>query len=134
MIFRDLGWERDGAELVVEDRVGVRGSGLAMPEFVVRWQFAPGTQVERVGECRYRVGRRGVTIEVQVSPDWAEVICVTSQAQVAQADAEFPLAGSVSPAFRQVTWAPYLKLVARPRGDKPCVFATTFLASAHSGT
>ena len=42
------------------------------------------------------------------------------------------LAGTVSPAFRKTVWAPYLKLVARPQGDKPCVFSTTFLASARS--
>jgi hypothetical protein len=71
-------------------------------------------------------------MEVQVSPDWAEVWCVTEQSQVAKADPDAPLAGTVSPAFRKVVWAPYLKLVARPQGDKPCVFSTTFLASAHS--
>lgn len=71
-------------------------------------------------------------MEVQVSADWAEVWCVTEQSQVAQADPDAPLAGTVSPAFRQTVWAPYLKLVVRPQGDKPCVFSTTFLASARS--
>jgi hypothetical protein len=69
---------------------------------------------------------------VQVSADWAEVFCVKDQSQIAKADPDAPLAGTVSPAFRKTVWAPYLKLIARPRGDKPCVFTTTFLASAHA--
>ena len=64
-----------------------------------------------------------------MSADWAEVFCVMEQSQVAQADPDAPLAGTVSPAFRKTVWAPYLKLVARPQGDNPCVFSTTFLAS-----
>jgi hypothetical protein len=38
--------------------------------------------------------------------------------------------GMVSPAFRKTVWAPYLKLTARADRHKPCVFRTTFLASA----
>lgn len=98
----------------------------------VRWQFAPGSCVEDLGSRRYRVSHQGVTMDVQVSADWAEVWCVTQQSQVAQADPDAPLAGTVSQAFRMTAWAPYLKLVARPQGDKPCVFSTAFLASAAS--
>lgn len=101
-------------------------------DFSVRWQFASDSRVELLGVRRYRVTRHGVAMEVQVSADWAEVWCVTEQSQVAQADPDAPLAGMVSPAFRKTVWAPYLKLVARPQGDKPCVFSTTFLASARS--
>ena len=100
-------------------------------DFSVRWQFAPETHVENMGKRRFRVSRRGVSMEVQVSADWTEVFCVTDQRQVAESDPDAPLAGTVSPAFRKTVWAPYLKLVARPRGDNPCVFTTTFLASAH---
>jgi len=46
----------------------------------------------------------------------------------ATSEAEARFAGTVSPAFRQVEWAPFLKLVGRP-SDKSCVFRTTFLAS-----
>lgn len=105
---------------------------LVSPVFSVRWQFAPDSRVDDLGNRRYRVARHGVSMEVQVSADWAEVWCVTEQSQVAQADPDAPLAGTVSPAFRKTVWAPYLKLVARPQGDKPCVFSTTFLASARS--
>lgn len=100
--------------------------------FSIRWQFAPDSRVEDLGARRYRVTRHGVSMDVQVSADWAEVWCVTEQSQVARADSDAPLAGTVSPAFRKTVWAPYLKLVARPQGDKPCVFSTTFLASARS--
>jgi hypothetical protein len=104
----------------------------ASGDFFVRWQFAPDSRVEELGQRRFRVTRHSVSMEVQVSADWAEVWCVTEQSQVAKADPDAPLAGTVSPAFRKTVWAPYLKLVARPQGDKPCVFSTTFLASAHS--
>jgi hypothetical protein len=117
----------DGDSLSLKDREG----SLKRP-FSVRWQFAPDSRVEELGQRRFRVTRHSVSMEVQVSPDWAEVWCVTEQSQVAKADPDAPLAGTVSPAFRKVVWAPYLKLVARPQGDKPCVFSTTFLASAHS--
>jgi hypothetical protein len=100
------------------------------PAFSVRWQFAPDSRIEALAERDYRITRLGVSMDVQLSADWAEVFCVTEQSQVAKADPDAPLAGTVSPAFRKTVWAPYLKLVARPRGDKPCVFSTTFLASA----
>lgn len=121
-----------GSSIVLEDSYAIRGSEELVPEFSVRWQFAPDSRVQELGQRRFRVTRHGVSMEVQVSPDWAEVFCVTEQTQVANADPDAPLAGTVSPAFRKTVWAPYLKLVARPQGDKPCVFSTTFLASAHS--
>lgn len=116
--------QRDGFS--IEDRCLPNGGGDPIP-FSVRWQFAPASRVDDLDMRRFRVTRHGVSIEVQVSPDWAEVFCVTQQSQVARADPESPLAGTVSPAFRKTVWAPYLKLVARPAGDKPCVFRTTFL-------
>jgi hypothetical protein len=124
----------EGRQVEVEDSVsGLRDDWSdAARCFSVRWQFAPGTSVEELERRRYRVTRRGVSMEVQVSADWAEVFCVTEPSQVAKADPDAPRAGTVSPAFRKTVWAPYLKLVARPQGDKPCVFTTTFLASAHA--
>lgn len=116
--------------LRIED--GSRNEWDAPEVFVVRWQFASDSRVEDLGTRRYRITRHGVSMDVQVSADWAEVWCVTEQSQVAQADPDAPLAGTVSPAFRKTVWAPYLKLVARPQGDKPCVFSTAFLASAAS--
>ena len=97
-------------------------------EFSVRWQFAPGSRIERLGERRFGVSRGSVLMEVQVSADWAEVFLVMEQSQVPQVDPNCTLAGVVSPAFRRILWAPYLKLVARS-GEKPCVFQTAFLTS-----
>ncbi|MBI3878213.1 MAG: heparinase II/III family protein [Verrucomicrobia bacterium] len=101
--------------------------------FVVRWQFAPGAKLERLAERRFRVTRRGVAMEVEVSADWGEVWAVSDRndpafMQAEKTDEERKFAGVVSPAFRKTEWAPYLKLVARP-GEKPCLFTTTFLAS-----
>lgn len=99
--------------------------------FSVRWQFAPESRIETLDERRFRITRRGVAMEVQVSADWAEVFCVMEPNQVAQADPDAPLAGTVSPAFRRTIWAPYLKLIARPT-PQPCVFSTEFLACGPS--
>ncbi len=120
-----------GSSLKVEDSVaGLRDDWAdAARDFSVRWQFAPDSRIEKLGQRRFRVTRHAVAMEVQVSADWAEVWCVAEQSQVAKADPDAPLAGTVSPAFRRTVWAPYLKLVARPQGDKPCVFDTSFLAS-----
>ena len=117
----------DKAISVVDELSFTGASG----DFSVRWQFAPASRVEDLGERRFRVLRHGVSMDIQVSADWAEVWCVMEQSQVTKVDPDAPLAGTVSPAFRRTVWAPYLKLVARSQGDKPCVFSTTFLASAH---
>ena len=82
------------------------------------------------------MSREGVSIEIEVSEDWAEVMTVPEQngrarASTATREEEPHLAGTVSPAFRKTEWAPFLKLVGRRR-DRPCVFRTTFLASARS--
>jgi hypothetical protein len=110
--------------VVAEDNALYDGAAV---DFQVRWQFAPESRVETLGERRFRVSRHGVSMEVQVSADWAEVFCVSERNQVLKADPDAPLAGTVSPAFRKTVWAPYLKLVAQPQGDKPGVFRTRFL-------
>ena len=124
-VFRSIKIAAPETSLIVEDDAQYDGSDF---EFAVRWQFAPASRVEDLGSRRFRVTRLDVSMEVQVSADWAEVWCVMEQSQVAKADPDAPLAGTVSPAFRETVWAPYLKLVARPQGDKPCVFNTAFLA------
>ena len=78
--------------------------------------------------------RNGIHLDIEVGEEWAEVYAVfekDSPAFTSAATTEFEaqFAGTVSAAFRKVAWAPFLKLVARPRSDKPCVFRTTFLAS-----
>ena len=96
------------------------------------WQFAPGTYVKLLGERKLSVKRDNVGVIVEIGPEWAEVLVAEQKNQgllppMNELEAQF--AGTVSPAFRKVEWAPFLKLVARPGSDKSCVFRTTFLAS-----
>jgi hypothetical protein len=105
-------------------------------EFTVRWQFAPGAFVKRLAERQFMVKRQATALIVQVSPAWADVTLVepgdARQVPHRVDQPELPeqrFAGIVSPAFRKVERAPFLKLTARP-GKEPCLFRTTFLASA----
>lgn len=97
-------------------------------EFSVRWQFAPGAWVKRLGERSFSIQRDGASLRIEVGPDWAGVEMVENQPEQPQGGALASLEGVVSPAFRKTLWAPYLKLTGRI-GNKPCVFQTTFLAS-----
>jgi hypothetical protein len=113
----------------------VRKDGRATP-FTVRWQFAPGSWVKGLGERKFSVHRADVAVVIEVDEKWAEVelgepVGVGDQSPLVTAPT-VSLEGIVSPGFRRICRAPYLKLVARPQGDKPCVFTTTFLASADS--
>ena len=132
-LHRSVKLSEDGLAWEVEDSVACLRDDWAdaARDFSVRWQFAPESSVEILGERQFRIIRHGVAMEVQVSADWAEVFCVTDQTQVAEADPDAPLAGIVSPAFRQTVWAPYLKLIAR-LSAQPCVFSTRFLACGPS--
>ena len=132
-LHRSVKLSEDGLAWEVEDSVACLRDDWAdaARDFSVRWQFAPESSVEILGERQFRIIRHGVAMEVQVSADWAEVFCVTDQTQVAEADPDAPLAGIVSPAFRKTVWAPYLKLMARPTAQ-PCVFSTRFLACGPS--
>ena len=91
-------------------------------EFTVHWQFPPETILEPLGKGRFGMQRRGVRVRIEVAGNWEEIEGVTSEA-MGQG-----YAGTVSPAFRGRSWAPYLHLRARG-GEKPCVLRTTFLAS-----
>ena len=78
--------------------------------------------------------RDKVSVTVELGPEWAEVLVAEERNRglrmsPATNALEAQFAGTVSPAFRKVEWAPFLKLVARPQPGKPCVFRTTFLAS-----
>jgi len=129
LLWREVWLHREEGRLDVEDSCPTGLSRGNPRSFSVRWQFAPNCRLDVLAERRFRVTRRGVSLEVQVSQDWSEVSPVIEKCQVPEVDPDKPLAGTVSPAFRKTVWAPYLKLVARP-GDKPCVFSTTFLASS----
>jgi hypothetical protein len=130
--------------------------GPAAGEFTVRWQFAPASWVKRHSDRKFSVHRADVAMMIEVDENWARVELVEPLAApdspeapdreggvdpdggsarrgaVTSGEADLAVDGLVSPAFRKVVRAPYLKLTARPQGDKPCVFTTTFLASAHS--
>jgi hypothetical protein len=122
-------------------------------EFTVRWQFAPGAWVKQLGERRFALHRAEVSVTIEVSDDWTAIELVEPDAETGRDDlpgkARLPsspdsssrsngarresrppgsLEGIVSPAFRKICRAPFLKLTAGP-SDKPCVFRTTFLAS-----
>lgn len=96
--------------------------------FSVHWQFAPGTELLPLTDRRFRLRREQVCLECVVSEDWSAVQLVDSKPTHETLPHE-TFAGTVSPAFRQIGWAPYLRLQAVP-GDKPCVFSTSFLACA----
>jgi hypothetical protein len=107
-------------------------------DFSVRWQFAPGCRVKRLDDRRFRLCRGDITLDLAVGAEWSEAILEEADPgradrPTAVGDLELEFAGTVSPAFRKVERAPFLKLVARPvSGGKPCVFRSTFLASPHS--
>lgn len=107
--------------------------------FSVRWQFAPGVRVKRRSEREFILKHGEVSLEMRVSDDWSEVFLVEQKGDeveqsfltsTAMSELEREFAGTVSPAFRKTEWAPYLKLIARPKPGQPCVFRTTFVASA----
>jgi hypothetical protein len=139
---RTIELQKDGQAWCVQD--GCFGKDGTPRAFSVRWQFAPETYVRRIHERRFLVGRQGAKVEIELSEGWAEVELVEldelelkesakdpatgSDGRRVSSPREHRLAGIVSPAFRKTVWAPYLKLFARPHGDKPCVFQTTFLA------
>jgi hypothetical protein len=125
---------RDGGQAWrVEDSVTAAGGGRG--GFVVRWQFAPGCWVKRLGERKFSLRRADVAVLVEVSSNWAGVDLIEPPAggdvNVLAAEDLGELEGLVSPAFRKVCRAPFLRLTA-PAGTEPCVFTTTFLASPPS--
>ena len=94
--------------------------------FRVRWQLAPGSRMEELGERHFLIERQGVRVQVRVGPEWARAHCVTSPNQVAAVEPGAPLAGIVSPAFETTVWAPYILLEAHPRPDTRSGFTTAF--------
>jgi hypothetical protein len=76
--------------------------------FVVRWQFAPGAEIQPTGKNSWRLKRQGGCFDVQVSGGHGEI----GQ-------------GVVSPGFRQTAQAPFLEL---KTGGEACVLRTIFLS------
>lgn len=90
-----------------ERRLGQAG------EFVVRWQFAPGCEVERIGQRAFRVMSGSATMRVDIGVGWAlaELWRPSGDETAGQLD------GIVSPRFVKTEHAPYLKLTAKPGGN-----------------
>ncbi|MDP6083846.1 MAG: heparinase II/III family protein [Verrucomicrobiota bacterium] len=97
-------------------------------EFTVRWQFAPGCEVERTGERAFRVTIESATMCVDIGIGWAlaELWRPSGDETAGQLD------GIVSPRFMKTGHAPYLKLTAKPGGNTD--FTTTFTAGTRLET
>lgn len=91
----DRGWE-------VQDTFEGRGS------LIVRWQFAPGAEVQKAGEQTWRLKRQDAQFDIQVSGGAGETGIAV-----------------VSPGFRQTVQAPFLEL---KTGSEACVLRTKFLS------
>jgi hypothetical protein len=89
--------------------------------FTVLWQFAPGVVCRNSEPGKFRLTREKVGLEIVPGPGWERVDLVTKPPP----DGARVPEGTVSPHFRSVTWAPYLKLRASP-GDRQHLFTTTF--------
>jgi hypothetical protein len=122
----------------LEDRAGwaVHDRSVGLPAgFTVRWQFAPGTQLQQLAERAFRVTRAGAAMDIRVNHSWNEVRPVTRPAQgtgpsavpIGLQDGDGDRAGITSPAFRQTEWAPYLVLITS-RGRERGSFSTFFSA------
>ena len=89
--------------------------------FTVLWQFAPGAVCQQIEPHTFRVTRQQATLDIAVGANWETVNLVTTHSPLNANASE----GTVSPHFRFVTWAPYLKLTASP-ADQRHPFTTTF--------
>ncbi len=89
-------------------------------KFTVRWQFAPGCEVERIGERAFRVTSESATMCVDIGIGWAlaELWRPIGDETARQHN------GIVSPRFMKTEHAPYLKLTAKPGGNTD--FTTRF--------
>jgi len=105
-----------------ERRLGQAG------EFIVRWQFAPDCEVERVGERAFRVTSGSATMRVDIGVGWAlaELWRPSGDETAGQLD------GIVSPRFMKTEHAPHLKLTAKPGGNTD--FTTGFTAGDRLAT
>ena len=116
------GWQVDD-DFETRER---RGRGA----FTVRWQFAPGTELEQVEERIFRIKRRGQVLRVGIDSAWRNVEMIRPSERQITHPVSGDLTGLCSPSFRQTAWGPQLKLTAP--GHNPCLFRTTFLASRDS--
>lgn len=130
-IERRVSVSADGNAVEVSDGCR-RNDDAGVQPFTVRWQFAPGTRLETIGERRFRMTRGTATLAIEISRDWANVLAVASRpdptgGQATALDPDHAFDGVVSSSFRRTDWAPFLDLVAHPKPDTSARFQTRFL-------
>jgi hypothetical protein len=89
-------------------------------DFTVFWQFAPGSSLEALGERTIKLQRSGLSLLIEVSPDWREMDMVLEPGN------EKRSLGTVSRFFRKHEFAPFLRLSGN--GSSAGRFRTTFSA------
>ena len=124
----------DGAGWLVED-ASTDPAGHGVP-FTTRWQFAPACTIRRISDRAFVLVHAGMETTVQVGAGWstAELVAPDPGPEPGPVTS-LPggsLEGIVSPAFRQVRRAPFLKLTALSRQGVSPVFATTFSGPVRS--
>jgi hypothetical protein len=117
--------EPDGWRIIDE----LKPEPPGVTSFSVCWQFAPGTVIEPRADHQFHLRCGQAAIDIELGDSWSRVELVTARPSSRRAG-EAASPGTVSSAFRQEGWAPYLRLEAGV-GDKPCVFSTSFLACVH---
>ncbi len=102
-------------------------------EFTVRWQFAPGIEVKLIEPRRFQIDQAGEIFVVEASSDWETAVVEEPGQLVANGDggeeSSNQYCGFVSPRYGEIERAAAVVLTAQA-GYKPCVFRTSFLASA----
>ena len=103
-------------------------------DFAVRWQFAPGTVLERREERTFVLQREGVTLLIRVDETWSKVepFIPTADQSLASGHTfhqlgDVPIAAVCSSAFRRIEVGPYLLL--EGSASKAGSFKTEFLAA-----
>jgi Heparinase II/III-like protein/Heparinase II/III N-terminus len=103
-------------------------------DVTVRWQFAPGTVMEKRAERTFMTQRAGATLWVQVDETWSKVetfIPTVDQSlaigHTIQQLGNVPIEAVCSPSFRRIEVGPYLLL--EGQATKSGTFKTEFLAA-----
>jgi hypothetical protein len=123
---RRVGQTQDGAGWIVEDAC-IDSAGHGVP-FTTRWQFAPACEVRQLSDRAFSVTRDRTEMTIHVGREWntVQLVAVDPGSKQGSTTSGGSLEGIVSPAFRQVRRAPFLKLTASPgKGESPA-FGTTF--------
>ncbi len=102
-------------------------------EFTVRWQFAPATEVKLTAPRRFQVKQGEDIFLVEASDDWETAVVDDADPHSSNGDgvdeSRHEYRGFVSPRYGEIVRTSAIVLTAQA-GYKPCVFSTTFLASA----